>query len=60
MKKSLSILICLFYVSSYFNQSQIDNGGFENWENAGTSVDELLNGAPLKLLMTQHLLGLLQ
>ncbi|MEC8604249.1 MAG: PCMD domain-containing protein [Bacteroidota bacterium] len=48
MKKSLSILICLFYVSSYFNQSQIDNGGFENWENAGTSVDEPTEWSSIK------------
>ena len=48
MKKSLSLFLTFFYLCCFYSQSQIDNAGFENWENAGTSVDEPTDWSSIK------------
>ncbi|MBG16495.1 MAG: hypothetical protein CL853_09105 [Crocinitomicaceae bacterium] len=48
MKKYLSLFICFSCFCFYSAQDQIDNAGFENWENAGTSVDEPTDWSSIK------------
>jgi hypothetical protein len=48
MKKSLSLFLTFCYLCCFYSQSQIDNAGFENWENAGTSVDEPTDWSSIK------------
>ena len=47
-------------IQAGFSQTQIDNAGFENWENAGTTVDEPTEWSSLKLLTMLHSMDLLQ
>ena len=48
MKKILALFICLIYLCVCYTQTQIDNSGFENWEDAGTSVDEPTDWSSIK------------
>ncbi|MFL2570656.1 MAG: PCMD domain-containing protein [Parvicellaceae bacterium] len=48
MKKTITLLSSVFISFISFSQTQIDNPGFENWENAGTSVDEPTNWSSIK------------
>ena len=48
MKKNVTLLVFSFVLSSFFSQTQLDNPGFENWENAGTSSDEPTDWSSIK------------
>ena len=48
MRKFHILFGFIVFYNAGFSQTQIDNAGFENWENAGTTVDEPTDWSSIK------------
>ena len=48
MRKFYILFGLIVFYNAGFSQTQIDNAGFENWENAGTTVDEPTDWSSIK------------
>ncbi len=48
MRKTITFLALLTIFNPGISQTQIDNSGFENWENAGTTIDEPVDWSSIK------------
>jgi len=48
MRKFHILFGLIVFYNACFSQTQIDNAGFENWENAGTTIDEPTDWSSIK------------
>ena len=48
MRKIYNFLLLTLIINNGISQTQIDNAGFENWENAGTTLDEPTDWSSIK------------